>query len=314
MFRVSNIIKVGKRYGGLKSKFKAALQIFLSMSIFAFIVLYVSYNYVGTPKEWLLKREAKEYAEKIAALNIKVNKMNARLKEITTRDDEIYRVNTGLPPVPEDMRKVGLGGVDRYKSLKTFKNSKLLISTFQDIDRLGRELYVQSQSFDMISTKLKRRMDSIESVPAIQPISVHDLKYISSKYGYRDHPKLHRWIKHTGIDFAAKQGTPIYATGDGVVEQQKTSMRNYGKMVMINHGFGYETRYAHMSKKLVQPGDRIKRGQLIGYVGHTGRVTGDHLHYEVLVNGHSVNPKAFYIKDQTAKDYDDMISVLSLEI
>ena len=307
-----SIIYTMKNRLGLSPRLLHALSVLAGMFTFALIVLFVSYHYVGTPKEWLLKREAQEYAEKIAALNIKVNKLDARLNEIAQRDDELYRTNIGLSPIPDELRKAGMGGAERYKSLEALSNSEVLISTFQSIDRLGRELYVQSESFDKINRKLKRRVDSLNAIPAIQPISVRDLKYISSKYGFRDHPKLHRWIKHTGIDFAAKKGTPIYATGDGVVEEQKTSMCNYGKMVMINHGYGYETRYAHMSKKLVKPGQRVKRGQLIGYVGHSGRTTGDHLHYEVLVNGHSVNPKAFYLKDQTAEEYDDMIFVLSM--
>jgi len=297
----------------LKAMFERTLSVFAVLSSFAAIILFVTYAYLGSPKEWLQKREIEQYSQKIARLDLKMSEMSKRLDEIVERDDNLYRAACDLQLVSPEKRKVGLGGGNRYINLETYQNSKQIISSFQKLDQLGRALYIQSKSFNEVSQKANIQALRMASIPAIQPISIRDLRYISSKYGFRDHPKLHRWIKHTGIDFAAKQGTPIYATGDGVVEKLKISMRNYGIVVVLNHGFGFESLYAHMSKKLVQPGDTIKRGQLIGYVGHTGRVTGDHLHYEVHVDGRSVNPNKFYLNDLSMEEYDDMIFLASLK-
>ena len=310
---INSRLKTKATNSSLKAMFWRTLSVFAVLSSFAAIVLFVTYVYIGSPKAWLQKREIEQYSQKIADLDLKVSEMNKRLNEIVERDDNLYRTVCNLQLVSPEKRKVGLGGANRYTNLETYQNSKQIIGSFQKLDQLGRALYIQAKSFNEISQKARAQALRMASIPAIQPVSVRDLRYISSKYGFRDHPKLHRWIKHTGIDFAAKQGTPIYATGDGVVEKLKTSMRNYGIVVVINHGFGFESLYAHMSKKMVQAGDTIKRGQLIGYVGHTGRVTGDHLHYEVHVNGRSVNPNRFYLNDLSMEEYDDMIFLASLK-
>jgi murein DD-endopeptidase MepM/ murein hydrolase activator NlpD len=295
----------------LVEKIKRGFYAFMGMSVFAAWILFVTYNYIGSPKEWLLKRQEQQYQQKIANLDLKINQLSNRLKLISERDDKVYRVACEMPPVASEDRDVGLGGSDRYQALESYHNSEQIITSYKNLDLLGRELYIQSKSYDIVDKRAKRLRDSIASVPAIQPVSVRDLKYISSKYGFRDHPNVHRWIKHTGIDFAAKTGTPIYATGNGVVEPLREHMSYYGNIVIINHGFGYETYYAHMSKKLVQVGDTVKRGQIIGYVGRSGRVTGSHLHYEVRKNGYPINPSRYYIKDLNAQEYDDMIFVLS---
>ena len=286
--------------------------LFISMISFASLVLFVTYSYIGSPKEMILSKKNQEYLDKIALINNKINQLDGRLAEIESRDDEVYRSICNLNPIPTEQRKVGYGGAERYTELKGYRNSKQIISTSLNLDRLARKLYVQSKSFDKVYNLAKDRAKKIASVPAIQPISVGDLNYISSYYGFRDHPKLHRWIKHTGMDFAAPIGTPIYVTGNGVVEHLDKSMTNYGKVVKVNHGFGYESLYAHMSKVLVVSGDRVVRGQIIGYVGRTGRVTGAHLHYEVLKNGRPVNPRFYFEKNLNKKEYEQMIFVNSL--
>ncbi|MCK5857449.1 MAG: M23 family metallopeptidase [Bacteroidales bacterium] len=293
------------------SKLKHILYTLIGMSIFSALILLISYTYIGSPKEWILKKQTQQYAERIDELDLKIKVLSNRLEEITYRDDNVYRVAFDLEPISMEERNVGLGGSDRYKALESYSNSKHIIGVFQNLDRFGRELYIQDKSLSEIKKVIYKKEDSLASIPAIQPISVRELKYISSKYGYRDHPKVHRWIKHTGIDFAALKGTPIHATGDGVVEPLKSSRSYYGKVVTIKHGFGYATLYAHMSKINVSAGDRVKRGQVIGYVGRTGRVTGSHLHYEVIKNGRSINPSSYYINDLTEEEYDDMIFVLS---
>jgi len=284
----------------------------MSSAIFAALVLFVTYNYLESPKEILLKEQNQEFAERFLLLNQEINTLENKLSEIETRDDNLYRTMCNLEPIPANQRKVGFGGSDRYMHLRPYKNAKQIISTYQRLDRLGRKLYVQSKSFEEVKAYSANKKEMLASIPAIQPISVGDLTYISSFYGFRNHPRLHRWIKHAGVDFAALKGTPIYATGNGVVKRLNSSMSNYGKVVVINHGFNYESLYAHMSKRIVEPGDTVKRGQVIGYVGRTGRVTGVHLHYEVLKNGKSVNPTKYFKKDLSADEYDKMILVLSL--
>ncbi len=279
---------------------------------FAAVVLFVTYTYIGSPKERMLQKQNADYQAQLIELNEKIAKLDNVLSEIEQRDDEVYRPICNMEAVPVEQRQVGFGGADRYVSLQGYHNSEQMIATAQKVDQLGRKLYIQQKSFKELQKVAEQKQKMLASIPAIQPVSVGDLNYISSFYGYRNHPKLHRWIKHKGVDFAAPKGSPIYATGNGVVEKLKSSMRNYGKVVVINHGFGYETLYAHMSKRNVQPGDTVKRGQVIGYVGRTGRVTGVHLHYEVLKDGRSINPRKFYQEDMTAEEYDQMIFILSL--
>ena len=296
----------------LKIKLRKTGYLLMSSAIFAALVLVITYNYLGSPKERLLKEQNQEYAEQFLFLNQEINKLEKKLSEIENRDDNLYRTMCNLEPISTDQRKVGYGGSDRYMHLKAYKNAKQIIFTYQRLDRLGRKLYVQSRSFEEVNEFAINKKKMLASIPAIQPISVNDLTYISSFYGYRNHPKLHRWIKHAGVDFAALKGTPIYATGNGIVKRLNSSMSNYGKVVVIDHGFNYESLYAHMSKRIVVPGDTVKRGQVIGYVGRTGRVTGVHLHYEVLKNGKSVNPTRYFKEDLSADEYDKMILVLSL--
>lgn len=282
------------------------------LASFAAVVLFVTYTYIGSPKERMLKKQNADYQEQLLELDKKIANLDKVLSEIEQRDDEVYRPICNMEAVAVEQRQVGLGGADRYVFLEGYHNSNQMISTAQKLDQLGRKLYIQQKSFKELQKVADKNKKLLASIPAIQPVSVGDLNYISSFYGYRNHPKLHRWIKHKGVDYAAPKGSPIYATGDGVVEHLKSSMLNYGKVVVINHGFGYETLYAHMNKRIVQPGDSVKRGQVIGYVGRTGRVTGVHLHYEVLKDGHSINPRKFYQEDLTAEEYDQMIFVLSL--
>ena len=310
--RKQNIDKQTHRKLSSGSKLLRFFAAALGALSFAAIVLFVTYTYFGSPKELMLKKQGDVYAQQLLQLNNQINNLSMRLVEMEKRDDKLYRPFYNLVAMPAELRQVGFGGSDRYASLKGYHNSESVISTARKLDYLARKLYIQQKSFKEIDKQAINKKKMLASIPAIQPISVGDLNYISSYFGFRDHPKLHRWIKHTGIDYAAPKGTPIYATGNGVVKHLKSSMSNYGKVVVINHGYGYESLYAHMSKRAVQPGDRVKRGQVIGYVGRTGRVTGVHLHYEVLKDGRSINPRKFYDNDLSAKEYDQMISILSL--
>jgi len=290
---------------------RKAIFMLLGLASFAAVLLFVVYTFIGSPKGYLLEKQNKAYATQLSELNQQIEQLNNKLLSIEKRDDNEYRPLYNLEPVSTDKRNAGVGGSNPYASLEGYQNSGEIIASRTLLDQLGRKLYVQISSFNEIEKAEKQKQDMLASIPAIQPVSVHDLLYISSYFGFRNHPKLHRRIKHQGLDFAASKGSPIYATGNGVVKHLTTPMTHYGKVVVIEHGYGYETLYAHMSKKAVHEGDTVRRGQVIGYVGGTGRVTGVHLHYEVLKNGRSINPRGFYQEDLNEEDYDRMISALN---
>ena len=294
-----------------KDIFKRGGFYILGGSVFAILVLFVAYTFFDSPKELMLKRENQQYALQLELLDNRVNQLSSVLKDIEERDDNIYRTIFEAEPVPIEERKAGIGGVDRYANLKGYENSKRITATAQKIDQLSRELFVQSTSFDEVYKLAKNKAKMLASIPGIQPISNKDLTRIASGFGYRIHPIYKTLRMHEGIDFTAPVGTPIYATGDGKVEYKKGKMSGYGKVVKINHGYGYETLYAHMSKIIVRPGQTVKRGEIIGYVGNTGRSTGPHLHYEVRKNGRPINPVHFFYQDLTPAEYEKVIEISS---
>ena len=295
----------------LREKINRAIYYLVGSLVFAAVVLVIAYNTFDSPKELMLKRENEQYAMQLDMLNQRVDKLSKVLEDIENRDDNIYRTIFEAEPIPSEVRKAGIGGADRYENLKGYNNSQAIIETAKKIDKLSRELYVQSTSFDEVYRLAKNKEKMLASIPAIQPISNKSLKRIASGFGYRIHPIYKTWRMHTGIDFTAPIGTPIYATGDGVVERLKNKMTGYGKVVIINHGFGYESLYAHMSKIIVKPGEKVKRGQVIGYVGNTGRSTGPHVHYEIRKNGKPINPVHFFYQDLTPEEYEKVIEISS---
>jgi len=279
--------------------------------VFATIVLFIAYTFFDSPKELMLKRENQQYALQQDMMNSRIDQLSSVLKEIEDRDDNIYRTIFEAEPIPVEEREAGIGGSDRYRNLKGYENTKRITETAKKLDQLSRELYVQSKSFDDVYKMAKNKEKMLASIPGIQPISNKDLTRIASGFGYRIHPIYKTLRMHEGIDFTAPVGTPIYATGDGKVERLKSQMNGYGNVVMINHGYGYETLYAHMSKIIVKPGQKVKRGEIIGYVGNTGRSTGPHLHYEVRKNGKPINPVHFFYQDLTPAEYEKVIEIAS---
>jgi murein DD-endopeptidase MepM/ murein hydrolase activator NlpD len=296
---------------GTRQILKRAVSYLLGSVVFAALVLFVAYSIFSSPKELMQEREIKQYAMQFEIMNERLDRLTSVLEDIEDRDDNIYRTIFEAEPIPTERRKAGIGGSDRYASLKGYENSSTIVNTAKKLDRLSRELYIQSTSFDDVYNMAKNKAKMLASIPAIQPVANKDLKRIASGFGYRIHPIYKTLRMHTGIDFSAPVGTPIYATGDGVVEHLKNKMTGYGKVMMINHGFGYESLYAHMSKIFVKPGEKVKRGQIIGYVGNTGRSTGPHLHYEIRKNGKPVNPVHFFFQDLTPEEYEKVIEISS---
>lgn len=273
--------------------------------LFAFIFL----QFYETPKTKFLQRQNQQLISQYELLDKNLDDIQKVLSNLQDRDDNLYRVIFDADPIPSSVRKAGFGGINKYKQLEDMNDPELVISTSRKLDIISKEAYVQSKSYDEVLKLAMNKEKMMASIPAIMPVSNKDLKRISAGFGWRIHPIYKIKTFHSGMDFSAPVGTPIYATGDGVVEKIEYSSYGYGNNVTINNGFGYETRYAHMSEFNVRRGEKIKRGSIIGYVGNTGTSTGPHIHYEVHKNGKAVDPKYYFFKDLTASEYEKMVAI-----
>ncbi len=285
------------------------LKFFFMVILFAIIVMLIAYNTIDSPKEKSLKREIAEYRLRFELMNEKLDKIQGVLAEIQQHDDDVYRVIFEAEPVPTSIRQAGYGGVDRYAELQGLENSDILTEVAKKIDNVTGQLVVQSKSLEEVYQMAKDKEKMLAHIPAIQPISNKELKRIASPFGYRIHPIYKTWKFHDGIDFTAPRGSKIYATGDGVVTRTKISRRGYGNEVIIDHGYSYKTRYAHLYKILVKKGQKVKRGQVIGLVGNTGLSTAPHLHYEVIKGDKKVNPMYYFFNDLTPEEFDHMLEL-----
>ena len=279
------------------------------------LTVYLYSDYFESPKELILKNEVKELEFYYEKLTKDVNHLNSILDNIEHRDDNIYRVVLGAEPIEKNVRYAGVGGSERYTDIreKDIAHEDMIVALNEKVDLLRRKLYIESKSQDEVVTMAEKKEKLYAAIPAIQPISNKQLLALSSGYGWRTHPIYKVKKMHPGIDFAASIGTPIYATADGTVEQVSVKFSGYGKMVEIDHGFGYRTRYAHMHGFAVRAGQSVKRGDLIGYVGNTGLSTAPHLHYEVLINGGQVDPVHYFYNDLTPAEYEKILELASIE-
>ena len=292
-------------------KLRRTLGVLSVSAFFGLIMVIVFFQFFDSPKEKQLKREIENLVFQYDILNKKMAQIDLVLDDIQQRDDNIYRVIFEADPIPNSIRKAGFGGVNRYKDIRNFSNSELVVEVAKKVDKLSKQLYIQSKSFDEVIDLAKNKADMLAAIPAIQPIANKNLKRIASGYGYRIHPIYKTRKLHTGMDFTAPQGTPIYATGDGKIEKVKRSRRGYGNHIIIDHGFGYQTLYAHMKKYIVNRGQKVKRGEIIGYVGSTGTSIAPHLHYEVIRNKRKINPVNYYYNDLNPKEYEKMLEISS---
>ena len=298
-----------------RKKFAYVMLFLLSSALFGFLsfFLLVNTSYFETPKDKIQAREIEALKLNYTVLNKKLDLMDDVLEAIENRDNNIYRIYFNSTPISEEERKAGFGGVNRYKDLQGFNNSELMENTTKRVDILTKELVIQSKSLDEIVALAKQKEKLLAAIPAIQPVKNEDLKQMASGYGYRSDPftKIRKF--HYGMDFTARTGTPIYATGDGVVHKADASLSGYGNHIEINHGYGYKTLYAHLSKYNCRPGQRVKRGDIIGYVGSTGRSQAPHLHYEVFKGSERVNPLNFYYGSISAKEYIEISKLANQE-
>jgi murein DD-endopeptidase MepM/ murein hydrolase activator NlpD len=270
--------------------------------------LYTSVFGLELPKTALLKKQNAEWCSKMEVMNRQLDGYEDVLASLQMRDDDIYRSIFGMHEIPAEVRNAGFGGVNRYAHLEGVDQGGLLKSTTLRMDVLTKKSYVQSKSFDEVAQLSRRAGDMASCIPAIPPINPDPTKYrLSSSFGYRTDPVYGRSARHTGVDFAMKPGNPIYSTGDGVVESVKFEFFGYGNQVVIDHGFGYKTRYAHLRNIGVVEGMKVKRGECIGESGNSGKSTGPHLHYEVIYKGNPVNPSNYYDLTITTEEYATMV-------
>jgi len=304
------------RYEEVKISFKSRLLKVLSHLVtgasFTLVVIIVAYSFFESPKERMQRREIEQLKLQYDVLTDRVKQMGEVLVNLQEKDDNIYRVIFEAEPVSPSLRKAGYGGADKYARLDGYQNSDVIIETTKRVDQLANQLYVQSESFDEVFGMARNKAEMLASIPAIQPVKNEDLRRISSYYGYRIDPFYKVQKFHPGVDFSAPNGTEIYATGNGRVEEVKLSRRGYGNELIINHGFGYRTRYAHLQDFKVKQGEKVKRGQLIGLVGNTGKSTAPHLHYEVLKDNKTVNPIYFFFNDLTPEEFDQMLELSAI--
>ncbi|HAP71309.1 MAG TPA: peptidase M23 [Cryomorphaceae bacterium] len=283
---------------------------FVSMA-FGFVFYLAADLWFESPKERKMKRELDNMVIQYDLMNGKLDQLADVLGDIEKRDDEIYRTIFEAGPIPNEVRTAGFGGANRYKNLEGFNNSELLIDTRKKLDQIAGRAYVQTKSFDDVVEMARDKEQMLAAIPAIQPVANKNLKRMASGYGYRIHPIYKVRKMHWGTDFSAPTGTPIYATGDGKVTKYKRSRAGYGNHIIIDHGYGYQTLYAHMSKVDVRRGQKVKRGDIIGYIGSSGRSTAPHLHYEVIKDGRKINPVNYFFNDLSPEEYEMMLEFSS---
>lgn len=285
----------------------------LAAGLFGFLFVFVASQYFESPKEKALARELQNIQLQYDLINRKMDEAEAVLANVEERDNSIYRLYFESNPIPEEQRKAGFGGVNRYKNLEGFDNSKIIIETSKRIDILQKQIVVQSKSLDEIAVLAADKEKFLEAIPAIQPVKNEDLAHMASGFGFRTDPFTKVKKFHYGMDFTARRGTPVYASGNGVVVRADGGSTGYGQHIRIDHGFGYVSLYAHLFKYNVRINQKVKRGDLIGFVGSSGRSEAPHLHYEIFKDDIRINPINFYYGNLSPKEFSELLDKASLE-
>ena len=296
-----------------RTTFKYVVVFLAAAAIFAFLFVFIASQYIQSPNERQLARELQNMELQYELLNKRMDDANAALENVEERDNAIYRLYFEANPIPEEQRRAGFGGINRYKKFEGYDNSQLISESNKRLDILEKAIVVQSKSLDEIAKLAEEKEKFLEAIPAIQPVNNINLTRMASGYGYRTDPFTKVRKFHFGMDFTAPRGTPVYATGDGIVKRADNRSSGYGKHIRIDHGYGYVSLYAHLYKYNVRVNQRVKRGDLIGFVGSTGRSEAPHLHYEVFKDGERINPINFYYGNLSAEEFDVLLKKASLE-
>ena len=293
-----------------KNRISNVILFILASLFFGITALLILLNsdIINTPAEIVQKRSLRNYELQFDILNKKLTQLEAVVSNVEDRDNNLYRVYFEASSIPEEQRKAGFGGVNRYSDLEGYDNSELIINTAKRLDILIKQTVVQSRSLDEIEKLAENKEALIEAIPTIQPIKNKDLTRMASGYGYRIDPFTKKRRFHYGMDFTAKKGTPIYATGNGRIKRADNRSSGYGNHIRIDHGFGYVSLYAHLSKFNVRRGQKVKRGDIIGYVGNSGRSVGPHLHYEIFKDNKKINPLNFYYGNLSPKEFEALLT------
>ena len=288
------------------------LLVFLAFLGVAFLFAILLFTFFKSPKEKAQARELEYLRLQYEIMNDRLDNMETLMTDMEQRDNNLYRVMFEANPIPTSVRRSGFSDADRYADLYGFMNSGLVVSAARKLDVIASQLYHQSVSYDTLFVMARNKSDMLAHIPAIFPVKETEIKYISSFFGYRPDPIYKISKFHSGIDFASALGTEAYATGDAVVYDVEHNEWGYGNMVILDHGYGYKTRYAHLQRAAVHKGQHVKRGQVIGYIGSTGKATGVHLHYEVLKNDVQIDPINFFYQDLTPDEYNQILEQSTL--
>jgi murein DD-endopeptidase MepM/ murein hydrolase activator NlpD len=273
------------------------------------IIVMIAFQYIDSPKEKLLKQENEDLRENYHLLSQQLYKLQEQMAELQNRDNAIYRSIFEAAPIPDSARLKAMEKNKEIQLLQTLSEDKLIQNTTRQLNGMLMRIAFQQKSYEEIQQMIRNKEKLIAAIPAIQPVSNRTLTRIASGFGYRIDPVYKVTKFHAGLDFTAPQGTPIYATANGVVKEANFNDGGYGNHVIINHGYGYETLYGHMYKIKARRGQTVTRGEVIGYVGNTGKSTGPHCHYEVHKNGQPVDPVYFFYNDLTPEQYDRLLKL-----
>jgi murein DD-endopeptidase MepM/ murein hydrolase activator NlpD len=291
-----------------KTRLLRILGVVSAALVTATITVAIAFQFIDSPKEKRLRDEMHQLQEGYGVLQKQLDEMSKSLAQLETRDNNIYRAVFEAQPLPDSIR-VGKDYAHSDPALASTSSEDLVNSMRARINGLRNRLHMQATSYDTLQKLVEAKERMLSSIPAIQPVSNRTLDRVASGFGYRIDPIYKTPKMHTGIDFTAATGTPIYATGDGTVKEAGYDNGGYGNNVVVNHGYGYASLYAHMQKVKVRVGDRVKRGEVIGWIGSTGKSTGPHLHYEVIKNGTKIDPIHFFFNDLTAADYERLTKI-----
>ena len=272
-------------------------------------VLFVAilFKFIDSPKERLLRQQNTAYKESYAVLQERMKQLELQMVELEQRDNDVYRSIFEATPIPDSARVKEMLAKNEIRLIQSLSNTALIENMRNQLNNLSLRMSFQGQSFTEITAMVKNKEKLLRAIPAIQPVSNKNLKRVASGFGYRIDPLYKDSRLHAGLDFSAPTGTPIYATADGEVQIAGFNTDGYGNKVVINHGYGFQTLYAHMVRVIANVGQSVKRGEVIGYVGSTGKSTGSHLHYEVIKRGTKVDPVYYFYNDLTPAQFDRLL-------
>lgn len=296
---------------GVRDILLRTLAILIGSVMIAVVFNFLYGLFFDTPKEKALKREIEQLSLQYDLIHREMANLEKVIEHLQETDDNLYRTIFGAEPIQPTQRQAGIGGVNRYDELEGYNNSKLVVETAKRLDDIRKNVYVQSKSFDELILLSREKENMLRSIPAIIPISTKDLTRIASGFGLRIHPIYKISKFHAGMDFTAPLGTEVYSSGDGTIESVNSGLRGMGNYVVINHGFGYSSLYAHLDSYSIKPGQKVHRGDVIGYVGNTGLSIAPHLHYEIKLNSQNVDPVNYFFNDLSAAEYEKMIEIAS---